>query len=478
MPVALRYLLPLSLALLARGDADRSVWEKPLAPGVTFRTDRNRTLPLDIYALRITPGTPGVEVFPALTGRTVYDDTKIFGRGTVTKLAAEYDAQAAINADFFPLGRDYNSGDPLGLMVTRGQLLSGPFPTRAVFAWGPTAARMGYATMKGTVQPSGGANFPIDGLNQDAPLNSVVLNDETAGIAAAKLPNVMAVLRVDTRTDRFGLTASTTVESLTSSQTRLPVAAGRLVLVGQGTDAEKIAGLRPGSRVDLSLTLAGMDFATMDHAVGGGPILVKDGVIAVADKAEGFPASFSAARHPRTGIGATADGDLWLVNVDGRSRLSRGATLDEMAVIMRNLGCVNAINLDGGGSSALSIAGAAVNRPSDGTERAVANGIVVKFPQEKTTDFSIRFERGFARAYRGSAMIPDREIIWSARGPISIDQDGRISVIGAEAQGTEDSIKRAPMGKSTVRASVGGRSVELDLPPSGGSTKLLGFKPG
>lgn len=468
MPVAFRYLFPLSLALLARGDADRSVWEKPLSPGVTFRTDRNRALPLDIYALRITPGTPGLEVFPALTGRTVYDDTKIFGRGTVSKLATEYDAQAAINADFFPLGRDYNSGDPLGLMVTDGRLLSGPFPTRAVFAWGLTVARVGYVTIKGTVQPSSGANFPIDGFNQDAPLNSVVLNDETAGIAAAKLPNVMAVLKVETRKDRFGLIASATVESLTSSQTRLPIPAGRMVLVGQGTDSEKVAGLRPGSRVDLSLALAGMDFATIDHAVGGGPVLVKDGVIAVADKAEGFPASFSDARHPRTGIGATADGDLWLVNVDGRSRISRGATLDEMAVIMRNLGCVNAINLDGGGSSALSIAGAAVNRPSDGTERAVANGIVVKFPVAKPEDFSVRFERGYARAYRGNELIPDREIIWSARGPITIDQDGRISSIGAEAPSTEDSIKRTTVGKSTVRASIGGRTVELDLPPSGG----------
>ena len=467
LPTALRYLLPLSLALLARGDSDRSVWEKPLAPGVTFRTDRNRTLPLDIYALRITPGTPGVEVFPALTGGSVYDDSKIFGRGTVTKMAAENDAQAAINADFFPLGRDYNSGDPLGLMVTGGRILSGPFPTRAVFAWGPAGAKVGYVTMKGLAQPSGSANFPIDGFTQDAPLNSIVLNDETAGIAAAKPPNVMAVLRVDTRTDQFGLTASATVESLTSSQTRLPVPPGRMILVGQGTDAEKVAGLRPGSRVDLSLALAGMDFKSMDQAVGGGPILVKDGVIAVADKAEGFPSSFSAARHPRTGIGATADGDLWLVNVDGRSRISRGATLDEMAVIMRNLGCVNAINLDGGGSSALSIAGAAVNRPSDGTERAVANGIVVKYPTEKSGDFSIRVERGFARAYRGSVPIPDREVVWSARGPITIDQDGRISAIGAEAPSTEDSIKRVSSVKSTIRASLDGRSVELDLPAKG-----------
>jgi hypothetical protein len=139
-----------------------------------------------------------------------------------------------------------------------------------------------------------------------------------------------------------------------------------------------------------------------------------------------------------------------------------------MAVIMRNLGSVNAINIDGGGSSALSIAGAAVNRPSDGTERAVANGIVVKFPLEKPGDFSVRLERGYARAYRGNELIPDREIIWSARGPITIDQDGRISGIGAEAPSTEDSIKRTTVGKSTVRASIGGRSVELDLPPSGG----------
>jgi exopolysaccharide biosynthesis protein len=84
-------------------------------------------------------------------------------------------------------------------------------------------------------------------------------------------------------------------------------------------------------------------------------------------------------RHPRTGLGLSADGrTAWLVVIDGRSRASAGATVSELGEALRSLGASDGVKLDGGGSSALFVRGRGVlNRPSDGSERIVANHLAV-----------------------------------------------------------------------------------------------------
>ncbi|HEX8099580.1 MAG TPA: phosphodiester glycosidase family protein [Actinomycetota bacterium] len=83
-------------------------------------------------------------------------------------------------------------------------------------------------------------------------------------------------------------------------------------------------------------------------------------------------------RHPRTGVGIRSDGRVLLVVVDGRQKgWSIGYTLVEFAQLFKWLGAVDAINLDGGGSSTMVVEGAIKNRPSDGTERSIVNSILV-----------------------------------------------------------------------------------------------------
>lgn len=82
-------------------------------------------------------------------------------------------------------------------------------------------------------------------------------------------------------------------------------------------------------------------------------------------------------RHPRSAIGWN-DRWLYLVEVDGRQGgLSVGMTFPELAAYLVRLGCREAVNLDGGGSSTLWLLGRVMNSPSDGMERPVANGLVV-----------------------------------------------------------------------------------------------------
>ena len=111
-------------------------------------------------------------------------------------------------------------------------------------------------------------------------------------------------------------------------------------------------------------------------AVGGGPLLVKDGksLINYSTNYELLQSDVygSGVLSPRTAVGYTADGKMILFVCDGRSTISQGATLDELAELMIELGCTNALNLDGGGSSAMIASGVCLNNPSAGSQRPVS----------------------------------------------------------------------------------------------------------
>ena len=98
---------------------------------------------------------------------------------------------------------------------------------------------------------------------------------------------------------------------------------------------------------------------------------------------------FNTARHPRTAVGRRADGTVVLVVADGRNELAAGLTMAELQQVMAALGCRDAINLDGGGSTAMVVRGQVVNHPCDNKkfdaagERRVANAIVVTLAPEK-----------------------------------------------------------------------------------------------
>jgi exopolysaccharide biosynthesis protein len=111
-------------------------------------------------------------------------------------------------------------------------------------------------------------------------------------------------------------------------------------------------------------------------AIGAGPALVVDGNIHVTSAEEAFFAKSFNQVNPRTAAGVTADGALIVLVVDGRQPDSRGVTLHELSVLMHDLGAVDAINLDGGGSSTLVVNNTLVNRPIGGMfEREVMSAI-------------------------------------------------------------------------------------------------------
>src|SRR5690606_33352636 len=115
------------------------------------------------------------------------------------------------------------------------------------------------------------------------------------------------------------------------------------------------------------------------HVMAGSVGLVRNGRIAITAKRDGHNSmNMILRRHPRTLLGTTKDGSLILATIDGRRPGDTiGVNFVEAAQFMRWLGATQAINLDGGGSTAMVVGRKVVNRPSDGAERAIGDALLV-----------------------------------------------------------------------------------------------------
>lgn len=422
--------LALTSGLLLTGLAYGQVWEKPIAPGLTYRMEFDGSVPRAIHILRYSPKSP-ILAIPALADDVVYTPGPLQGRELLSRMATRTGALAAINADFFPA-----TGDPLGLMLRNGELISEPFPNRPAFAWGERGAYW-----CGTVDYQGKWSFgefrgSIDGVNRVCGLNSVVLFSASAGEARAKLPSVWVQLEVAS-TLLPNREISAKVLAIRTDLPSAPVDPGTMWLIATGTRMAEVSRLRTNDELTFGLTLPGFDAKKFPNAVGAGSVLMKEGKIALNPLVEKFDASFTDKRHPRSAIGVDAFGDLVLIAVDGRQKMSDGATLRELAEIALRLGCVDAVNLDGGGSTTLTIGPEPVNRTS-GEERAIANAILLLADQrlgamQDTTErkVSVPSEVTAGQAFDvflvepDGSTVPNQEILWTTSGSLWIDQGGR-----------------------------------------------------
>ena len=443
-------------SLTAPDGSPVQVWERLIAPGLTLRSEVDYAAPRTVYALRWSPQVPG------LLARTEVGGGRVFGmedgrsREEVSGLVRRGNGVAGINGDFFP-----TTGDPLGVMIRDGELISRPDPRRAGFGWGPSGSRVVRADWSGALLLDNNEIIPLNGINEACPENGVVVNTSGASLATAVVPCVFAVVRVapGVRWTPNGLWTGT-VDLLVADQPSQIVAPGTVVFAARGARTGALTRLKRGQTVRFRMATTGLDGLELPNVIGGGPQLVRAGMPFVDWEAAGFNAAFAQNRHPRTAIGQTAEGDLWWVVVDGRQAMSRGATLVEMAEIMRRLGCVEAVNLDGGGSSALHLLGIVVNRPSDGVERKVANGIVLQgnvpfAPGESEIAImgprSLRMGQTITYGVVGvdGARVADPQVLWSAMGAAWVDPGG--------------TVRPLQPGAAKLRASVNGRVLEVDL---------------
>lgn len=426
--------LKLSLLVLAiAAFSGAQIWEKPIAPGLVYHMEIDSATPRIIHGLRFSPGSP-TKAMVDLAGKTVFEETITKGRLTVSQMVAEQGAIAGLNGDFFPY-----TGDPLGAMVRSGELVSVPTLPRASFGWSNAegSGTFGILSFHGSFTANGNET-PIDNIDGDCPANGITLNTETTGFSLCKTPNVQVTLRIGEADFSPNGKTTAVVQAMTADEASIAVPKGCAILVAQGNKTGQVTSLRPGDKVVIQYRSDGIDWRKVDQLIGGGPFLIKDGQISPDSEAEKFRDDFSKQRHPRSAVGKTANGDFWFVAVDGRSPVSAGASIRELADVMFKLGCRDAINLDGGGSTDMNIMGVNVNRPSDGVERELANGIFFYGPKPPksadpvtidgpaTLDISATLS---LHALEGTKTVPDADVIWSAQGGAWIDQGGLLKPI-------------------------------------------------
>jgi hypothetical protein len=169
-----------------------------------------------------------------------------------------------------------------------------------------------------------------------------------------------------------------------------PIPPGGSVLSGTGEAAGWLRDhANPGAKVSVKVNLSaeGAWLPLRTGIVNGGPRLLSGGSPDITAYAEGFhwPENpefyyrFGVRRNPRTLAGTTPGGSFLLVAVDGRRPgYSVGASFEESAGIMASLGAKEAVNLDGGGSTAMTLSERLVTRPSDATgERPIGDAVVL-----------------------------------------------------------------------------------------------------
>ncbi|NMH78165.1 phosphodiester glycosidase family protein [Pseudonocardia xinjiangensis] len=312
----------------------------------------------------------------------------VAARAPVAAMANGSGAVAGINGDFFDIGR---TNAPAGPAVTRGQPLKAAVPHGRrmgpavpgaeidyVFAVGvDRVGRIDRLRLEGQVTGKGGT-FPVRALNQYAvPVGGVGVFTPDWGVVDR------ARTLCGTDVDRDAPCAAEQAEVLVHDGAVAmagPPVGGRIpdgdvVLTGRDEGAAAVRSLRVGDPVTVAYSLVPASGVQPQFAIGGTPVLVDSRLVAGLD---------DRARAPRSAVGMSRDGrHIALVTLDGRQSDSVGATLAELATLLREMGLDDAVNLDGGGSSTLVHRApgapevAVVNDPSDPSARLVPNGIGV-----------------------------------------------------------------------------------------------------
>jgi hypothetical protein len=319
-----------------------------------------------------------VVIGPRPTGlyalRPVLSNEAILGVEKVTAMQRRLAAtgtMVGINGDFYAP----DTGRPSGVLMRDGIVDSPPLGDRSSVGLSPEGAldirRVEFfGTWRGL-----GQRRTLTDMNQAPRQNGISLFTPSYGPTTPPSVGVseMVIQPFPPATPNTDLTGPVVAFSGVGGT---PIPRDGAVLVARGTAAERLVAEAPiGSSVTLRVILR-PDWAGIPNAVGGGPVIVRDGS-PVFRANEAFLTYQLSPRHPRTAVGQLADGRVLMVVVDGRRPgYSVGMTNFELAQALVRLGAVTASGFDAGGSSTLAFNGSLLSRPSDpGGERPASTAL-------------------------------------------------------------------------------------------------------
>lgn len=317
------------------------------------------------------------------------------GLETTMDLAVRKGAAAAVNGGYYRM-KGLLAGDSQGVLQIDGAVLSEPDRGRGAVGFfddeGVTRAVFGRLSFSGAVVFEDEMEIPIDGINRARQASEIVLY--TSEFHRTTLTGTGGVEVVIDGGRITGIREN-------EGSTEIPC--GGLVLsIGNERVGEVAPRLRRGGSAAVEIDLIPLlpdpkgRWDGADSILGGGPLLLWQGRRLEEPEKESISTVFFRARHPRTAAGVRADGTLVFVTVDGRKPgVSVGMSIPELTDLMVKLGCVSAVNLDGGGSTTMVIGGHIVNVPTD-SNGARANGdAILLFPRKTPPISGSSKERGF-----------------------------------------------------------------------------------
>lgn len=405
-----------------------------LLPGVTYKRESRWTAAGPVVVHVLTVPRPG----GLFAVKPVLANNRVSARERVSAMQRRLSSRATVagvNGDFF----GSLTAAPSGMFVHKTVLATTPHGGRSSLGLSLAGdLRVGRIAHSSVWTVPGFSSHRLRNLNKRLVGRGVALFTPAWGAATPAVDTAFDVVLADMpkAAPNQDLIA-TAVAARRGGGT--PIPAGGAVLQARG-DAWKRTlrrEARPGRTVSLRIDLAKW-WTDVGSALGGGPRLVRDGVPATSTR-EHFTSYQLDYRHPRTAVGQLADGRLILVAVDGRSWLSIGMRMWELAAEMARLGAVNAIALDGGGSTTMAFDGRVLNRPSDGSERSVADALMI--------------------LYHGIYAPPPRSRVFSPNGDGDADvqwlrakivRPSTVDVVLVRPDGTEEWRYQGPLAAGTI----------------------------
>jgi hypothetical protein len=356
-------------------------------PGVSYMNDKVSREPWSIHVLQIDRSRKDLAFYSA------HAKDKVLGVSLIADQARSVPRElgrvvAGVNGDFYVRDNPPFAGDPRGLQIINGDLISAP---DTVCVWFDPDGNPHLDEVKDNFHVTwpDGRKTPF-GLNEQRRPNTAVLYTPTYGVSTRATSGRQLILEKDGDSPWLPLQAGQTYrarvqEVQTNGNTRL---ATNIIVLSLGPQLlAKVPELTPGIVLEIS-TATTPDLKGVKTAIAGGPAIIKDGKPFSANRPppgtrNNYSEGSKYERHPRSAVGWSPT-HVYFVTVDGRQPgLSLGMTLAELAKYMAGLGCTDAMNLDGGKSAQMWLKGEIINSPCQGEDTVANSLLVIRKPEAR-----------------------------------------------------------------------------------------------
>ncbi len=308
---------------------------------------------------------PNLEVTPVLASKSLQN------KATIKTLASKQKTIAAINATYFKP----ENGVPLGTLMINKKLYTGPIYNRVALGIHDNGYIIDKYKLNATLKYKK-LSTQIDNINQPRMLSTYTLvYTKDWGQKSPKAPDYGINLAIEN-----GIIKEISNGSLTIPEKGFVISGPKSKLEpffnAQMKDENQkfLTNLLEPRKITLEIKNDNK-WENVNHIVSGGPYLIKNNEIYIDTKEEKLLAITG--RNPRTAVGFTANNEFIMMTIDGREKDSVGMTLYETATLMKDFGCIWAMNLDGGGSSVMLVKGEIANSPNQKGGIAISNALVI-----------------------------------------------------------------------------------------------------